>query len=224
MPTIHPDFSHVDGIVWDLDNTLYRFNEAVIHAFDFALARAAIEEGARLELATAVAMAEKSRLAHGYSGAVFVREHGVDDVRLHHAYHRYLDETILDRNAELATLFAATNLRHALLTHSSGAWARKALRHLGLDPWFDDAHIVALEDYGFEYKHAGPAGFARIVDRIGIEPERLLFVEDTQRNLAIPYDLGMTTVFIHHGRPASLPPYVHHAFASPLDLLRLFAV
>ena len=37
-----PDFTSVKGIVWDLDDTLYRQDELIKHAFNVAIARAAV--------------------------------------------------------------------------------------------------------------------------------------------------------------------------------------
>ncbi len=142
----------IEGIVWDLDNTLYRLEDAVKHAFHHAIAHAAIDAGVELSLEEAVRLANQSFADHGYSGRVFVKDFGIDDVWLHHRFHDHLDETIIGKNAELDELFYKTGLRHGLITHGSGKWARKVLTRLGLREWFPEDCILALEDYGFEKK------------------------------------------------------------------------
>ncbi len=229
MPSSRPDLAQdflqklktVQGIVWDLDNTLYRIEDAVKHAFHIAIARAALEAGVPLELDEAVKAAEKSYAEYGYSGRIFVRDHGVDDVWLHHRFHDHLDETMIDKNAETAEFFRQTELRHALITHSSGPWARKVLSHLGLREWFADDHILALEDYAFQKKAESAAPFMLALERLQLDAGQTLFVEDTPRNLSIPHRLGMGTVLVHYGQPPrDMPAFIDADYNNALDLLR----
>jgi pyrimidine 5'-nucleotidase len=216
--------SQARGIIWDLDNTLYRLNDALAQAFHFAVARAALEGGVKMQLEEAAKIAQKSFADFGYSGRVFVRDHGIDDVWLHHKFHHYINETVIEKSAELVDLFAQSDLRHALITHGSGHWARRVLLHLGLKDYFPDDAILALEDYGFQKKSDSPASFIRALDALKLEPEQVLFVEDTAKNLAIAYELGLTTVLLHYdSKPNPMPPYVHFDCDNAMTLLRQIA-
>jgi putative hydrolase of the HAD superfamily len=210
------------GIVWDLDNTLYRLDDAMADAFHLAIARAVTQEGGvDLDLDEAFRMARKSFADHGYSGSIFVRSYGVDDEWLHHTFHTYVDEKVIARSLETVDLFARLGLRHALITHGSGKWARRVLAHLGLNAFFEDGGILALEDYGFQKKSESAVPFMRALDHLKLPPEQALIVEDTVRNLAIPYELDMGTVLVHYGRkPDPAPPFVDADYDNTLDFLR----
>jgi putative hydrolase of the HAD superfamily len=211
----------LQGVVWDLDNTLYRLDEVMAQAFHRAVARAALEGGVKLDIEEASAVARQAFLNHGYSGWTFVQQYGIDEVWLHHKFHDYIDEAVIQANQDVVHLFGQVGLRHALITHGSATWAQRVLQHLGLKPWFDPSCILGLEDYEFRKKSDSAASFIAAIERLGIEPEKLLFVEDTAKNLAIPYDLGMGTVLLHHGqRPAKVPPYIDADYDNAVQLLQ----
>lgn len=45
-------------------------------------------------------------------------------------------------------------------------------------------------------------------------------VEDIAHNLNIPYDMGIFTVFVHHGRkPDNVPDYVDAQYSNAIELL-----
>ena len=210
------------GIIWDLDNTLYRLDEAMADAFHLAVARAVTQDGGvALDLDEAFRMARKSFAEHGYSGKVFVRNYGIDDEWLHHQFHSYVDEKLIARSMETADLFGRLDLRHAIITHGSGRWARRVLGHLGLSGFFEEGGILALEDYGFQKKSESAVSFIRALDHLELGPEQTIFIEDTPKNLAIPYELGMSTVLVHYGRrPDPLPPFVDADYDNALEFLQ----
>jgi putative hydrolase of the HAD superfamily len=210
----------VRGGVWDLDNTLYRLNEALEHSFNIAIARAVTEAGVDKPFDEVVAMAMKSFEEHGYSGRVFVQDHGVDREHLHFTAHGLIDETVIEASRETVRLFATLPLEHVLVTHGAKIWARKVLRHIGLQDWFPEERMFAYEDYNFESKAESPRAFRAALDALGLPAREIIFVEDTERNLRIPHELGFGTVLLHHGQPpAQTAPYVDFACASANELL-----
>lgn len=210
------------GLIWDLDNTLYRLNEALFKAFHIAVARAVIEAGVEMDLDHAIDMARRSFEEYGFSGRVFVNDYGVDNAWLHDKYHRYLDEALIDINAQMVELFAAMpQVEHALITHGSGEWALRVLTHLGLAEWFRLERILAFEDYNFKRKSDDPESFNRALERMELDARDVIMLEDTGSNLAIPHAMGMGTVLIHHGRePDIVPPYVDILYDNALDFMR----
>lgn len=208
-----------NGVIWDLDNTLYRLDEALYTAFDHAFARAVIAAGVDLEFSEAAALARESYREHGFSGETFIRQYGLSRAQLHYDYHGMVDEKIITACLDTVALFEALPQKHVLLTHGSRDWAQRVLTHLGLSSFFTD--ILALEDYAFEQKHESARPFLAALDKLGTPREKTLMVEDTTRNLRIPHGLGLQTALIHHGQPpVSLPAYVGHSFNNAIELLK----
>src|ERR1051325_10964315 len=92
---IKESLADLRGIIWDLDNTLYRVDRAMEDAFHFAVARAVIEAGVDLPFKQAADMAHQSFLKYGHSGRVFIDRYGLDAQKLHFSYHGYIDETVI---------------------------------------------------------------------------------------------------------------------------------
>jgi putative hydrolase of the HAD superfamily len=211
----------IKGIVWDLDNTLYRLDDAMTQAFHTAIGKAVIEAGVDLDLETTVALAKKSFEEFGYSGRIFVRDYGIDDEWLHHKFHGYINETLITKSMETVDMFRRTDLRHALITHGSAEWARRVLQHLGLSQYFCDDCIQGLENYRYEKKSESALSFTQALKMLELKAEETVFVEDTPHNLTIPHRMGMGTVLIHYGQPPNdLPPHIDAHYDNALELLR----
>lgn len=211
--------AHIEGIIWDLDNTLYRGGAVVDHAVSLAQARAAISRGADLEMDEAVRMAQESYEHNGFGGQVFIDRYGIDLHDFHIEYHGLIDEKIIEKSHETARRFEAIARNHILITHASRGWAQRVLDHLGLLKWFPPERILAMEDYNFRRKNECPSSFTQALSRLGTPPDCTMMVEDLPRNLRIPHEMGLTTVYIHHGRKNDpLPPYIDYAVANTEEL------
>ena len=194
------DYSNIEAIVWDLDNTLYRLDEALEHTFNLAIAKTVISMGVDLELEEASRLAHASFEEFGFSGRVFIKEYGINYEDLHFGFHKYLDEKIVERSLETKDLFSELNLSHVLITHSAKVWAEKVLSHLELSEFFPDTHILPFESYNYESKADSRKSFEMAIELLGFPPDKTVMVEDRVDNLKIPYEMGMKTVFIHHGK------------------------
>jgi putative hydrolase of the HAD superfamily len=169
-------------------------------------------------------MARQSFYDHGYSGHVFVRDYDVDLKDLHLMCHDFLDEKIIAKSQEIQGLFSALALDHVLVTHSHRVWAQRVLNHIGLSAWFDGDCIFGLEDYDYRHKHECRSSFEKALEKLSCTPAAAIMVEDTLKNLRIPRDMGMLTVFIHHGRPPQvLPDFVDFSCAGTADFLKILA-
>jgi putative hydrolase of the HAD superfamily len=213
-------FSKIRGVIWDLDNTLYRLDEALVHAFNLSIARMAVQAGVPLTLEEAVDLGKKSFEESGYSGRVFIDKYGMDQHDLHYNFHRNIDETAIIKSVEVYKLFSELNLSNILITHGAFDWAIRVLSHLELREFFPDQNILALEHYDFERKYESDKSFMMALKKIRMIPEHVLFIEDTVENLEIPHAMGINTVFIHHGKkPKDLPDFVDFSYNSALDVL-----
>lgn len=204
---------NVKGIIWDLDNTLYPSNERMEFSFNEAIARAAVASGVTMTYEEALESAQDSWARHGYSGYVFVREHGLCSKDLHFKFHEFLDEKAIEKCEETLRHFAALDVRHIILTHSHRSWAQRVLDHMGLRQWFQDHHVFGLEDYDFRHKHESTTPFDRALAQLELPPEQVVMVEDLLPNLRIPRDMGMMTTYIARGRTREgLPGYVQMVY------------
>ena len=211
------------GILWDLDNTLYRLDDMLEDAFNVAIARAAIDCGLVMDFDDAVAMARTAYEKTGYSGRYFVEQYGIARDPLHFAFHRHLNEKIINASQELQHLLDAAPLTHALITHGARDWATRVLQHIGLRHHFPEAQIFALEDMAFEKKHESARPFRAGLAALNLPPENALVMEDLAANLRIPHEMGIGTVWLHHGRvPDTLPPHVDFCCANAVEFMRYY--
>ncbi len=213
-------FLSLQGALWDLDNTLYRLDAALEKQFNLAVAKAAVHWGVPLTLPQAVELAEESYLKHRYSGYEFMARYKISHDDMHYMTDMFLDEGIVQKNIETRDLFSRSHINHALITHSARRWALSIIKRLELDPWFPEAQIFGYENYNFESKAKSRKPFELALSAINRNPKDVMMVEDTLENLRIPKEMGMTTVYLHHGRPTDeVPAYVDFHAANVVDLL-----
>jgi putative hydrolase of the HAD superfamily len=210
----------VRGIIWDLDNTLYRFEEDFEHFCHVAAARAALKGGLDKTFDQAFELCLKSYSVYGHSCQIFTEEYRIDKTQLHFDFHNYIDEKIIARSIELVNLFEELSLNHVLVTHASHEWAQRALTHLGLKDHFPDQMIIPAEATGFERKSESKIPFEMAIQKLSCPPACLVVVEDIAENLAIPYEMGLFTVLVHHGRkPEMLPSYINMACNNAVEFM-----
>lgn len=213
---------NIKAIIWDLDNTLYRFDGDFEKACNIAAGRAALHMGVPLSLEQAIEFATQSHLDNGFSVEVFIRDHDVNRHDIHHVFHSFIDETVIAKSLETIEAFEKSTQDHILLTHGSADWARRVLSHLGLKTFFPDTHILGREDFNFQSKWDGPYPFEKALTVLGrrAAPD-ILVVEDTPHNLQYPHQMGMQTALIHHGKPLeTYPDYIHMTHDNVLDILK----
>lgn len=215
------DFSHLRGVIWDLDNTLYRFEgdfEALCHV---AAAKAALKGGLQASYNEAFSLCLKSYDVYGHSYRIFIEEHGIAQDQLHYDFHDFIDEKLIRKSLELVAAFERSPLGHVLVTHASRGWAGRALAHIGLKEFFPDEKILPAEDTGFARKSESCAPFEKALELLGVDAENVAVVEDIAVNLRLPYELGMDTVLVHYGqKPSPMPPYVRHDYNNALEFLQ----
>lgn len=213
-------FSSLKGMIWDLDNTLYRFNAPLEKEFNRAIAHAALEWGVDLTPEEAIAIAEESWITHRYSAFEFMLRYNIPQADLHHLTDKHLDDQYIQKCDLTCNLFSRGSEKHALITHSARPWALKILKRLELDPWFPDPQVFAYEDYAFESKAKSRKPFEVALESINHNACDTVMVEDTLENLKIPHEMGIMTVYLHHGRPVDeLPSFVDYHTDNVRDLL-----
>jgi len=208
------------GILWDLDNTLYRLDDTMERAINLAVARAVVNLGADVEVEEAMKLAHQSWIEHRFSAHYFIERYGFKLADIHHETDRMLAGTLVQKCHETRDLFGRLDIAHALITHAARPWALRTLEHLELRPWFPDAQVFAYEDFDFESKARSTRSFNDALAVIGREAKDSLMVEDTVENLRVPHEMGMTTILLHHGQKKDeYPPYVDFTFSNARELL-----
>lgn len=208
------------GILWDLDNTLYRLDDTIEQAVNLAVAKAAINLGADVPVEEAMSLAHQSWLEHRHSAHYFIEHYGFTLADIHHETDRMLAGTLVQKCHETRELFGSLSLSHALITHAARPWALRTLEHLELRPWFPDQQIFAYEDFEFESKAQSRRSFTTALAAINMTAKDSMMVEDTIDNLRVPHEMGMTTILLHHGqKKEQYPDFVDYTFTNARELL-----
>lgn len=217
-----PDLRHIRGIIWDLDNTLYRFDDALIEAFHIAMARAALDNGLVMDLHTAIMLARRSYAERGQSSKIFTDDYNIPLAAIHHGFHHHINEKLITACNDTRMQFERLDMQHVLITHASKEWALRVLRHIGLTQWFPPERVFGLECHDFKRKDSSRAPFESALKALGLKAANVMMVEDTLQNLRIPHEMGMTTAFLHHGqKPGNIPTFVQLPYANAVEILGL---
>jgi len=217
--TLNP--SLIQGIIFDLDNTLYQFTDAFYRDCTMAAAEAAQELGISLSFEDTLKLAERSEQEYGYSMHGYVVDHGIAYADLHFPYHEKIDETVVGKIDGVREALKTLDVPCSILTNASRGWADRVLRYVDLSDIFDDDKIFAMEDANFEPKASSERGFRLAANALNVPLENILMVDDLDRNLSIPHNLRMQTAYMHYGDQADpQPDYITDQYYNILDLIK----
>src|SRR5580765_530924 len=202
-----PDFSHVEGWLFDLDNTLYPHGSAVLLEAEQRICRF-IEDRFRLSKAEAWRLQKECLATSGSTLAGLIERFAIDP-EPYLAFVNDVDVTTLARAPELKAALAGLPGKRAVFTNNCAHYAARVLEQLGIAECFDA--ICDIRTIGFAAKPT-PSAYRAVVSRIGIAPQHCAMFEDAERNLAPAHALGMTTVWLqdHRADRLALPSHVHH--------------
>lgn len=215
------DVNRIQGIIWDLDNTLYRFTDAFYHACTKAAAEAAKELGIDLSYDETLRLAERSESEHGFAMHGYVTDHGLSYASLHFPFHQKIDEGVIAPIAGLKSALQSLELPKVILTNSSRCWAERVLKYTQLDDFFESHQIIPLEDVDFKAKAQTNKGFKKAVEILDLPPENIMMVDDLDRNLIFPHDMGLQTAYLHYGDAmGDLPDFIDGQFYGAIDVIK----
>lgn len=201
----------IKTIIWDLDNTLYKFDKNQVDAWNRTAANYAIQNGANINFEQAYKLAEEGWLNHRDSGYFFKTEYGINPRDMHIGVNKMLPESIVIPCLETPDLMNnMRDYRHVLLTLSIKDWANRVLNHTQLAEFFEPEFVFGAEDYNFEDKAHSPRGILTALDKIGGNSNEVMFVEDTLVNLKpVKEHTGVHTVYLHHNRAVNENDMTH---------------
>ncbi len=211
--------------IFDMDGVFYAYTpEFNDHAL-FAMAQAGISLGVKLDLESAVEIVRDSFAKHKFGGHRFVHEHSIDLDKIAFAYHDAADINIITPDSQLLDDFRSAASSHCpttqvILTQSTSNWSARVLPHLNLTGLF--GHVLCHDHCDWHLKSASAVPFERALEKLSAEAKDTDMIEDSLSNLIIPKDMGMRTIYIHHGKPLpELPSYVDAQVSQPAHVYSL---
>jgi putative hydrolase of the HAD superfamily len=184
-------FSHVDTWVFDLDNTLYPREINLWQQVDTRI-RDYVAQFLGISAEDAHRLQKEYYQRYGTTMRGMMTEHGVsadDYLRFVHA----IDHSMLMPNPALGAAIERLPGRKLILTNGTVEHAQAILSRLEIHEHFEDVFdIIAAE---LEPKPAAQT-YAKFFARHAITPSRAAMFEDLARNLEVPHQHGMVTVFV----------------------------
>ncbi len=205
-------FSH---IIFDLDGTLYSGEGGLLDEIGKRI-ELWLQEHLELDAAAASALRQDYLQRYGttFNGLVAEQPVKVDE---------YLDfvhdapiERFLQPDPALGRMLAALPLRRAVYTNGLSEYARRVLRALDVEGYFE--RVIGIREVGMRSK-PDVAAYQRALALLPARPEQCIMVEDRAVNLPPARALGMTTVLLD----GPLQDGVDYAIADILDVGPLVA-
>ena len=185
------DLSEIDCWIFDLDNTLYPasvdlFGQIKIKMSNYIMKLLDVDE------ATAEKIRAEYWKKYGTSLAGLMQNYKIDPNDFLKVVHD-IDFSMLPKDLDL--LDALNNLPGRKLVYTNGTvpYAREVLKYRGVLSVFDE--IYGIEDAAYIPKPF-PEAFEIIFSKAKIVPNRSAMFEDEERNLEVPFKLGLKTVLV----------------------------
>lgn len=200
------DTANIQTIIWDLDNTLYKFSDDQVEKWCEAVVTAMLaRDNIDLPFDEAMALSMDGWKSHRNSNHHFIRQYGICPREAHLGMFAHIRHDLIAPCIDTPRLMESMRgKRHAIVTYATKDWAHRVLDHTGLADFFQTDLIIGAEDYNFESKEESPKGIQTMLDKIGGNPLETLFVEDTLQNLEpAKRHTGVLTAYLHHDRPVN---------------------
>ena len=210
----HP---YINSWIFDLDNTLYRADNAVFSQIvdkitDYISRYLALQP-------TEARILQKQYLAeYGTSLSGLMAVHGMDPADFLDYVHD-IDLDMLKPNPQLYAGLAALTGKKYLFTNGSRGHAKNIGEHLGIYKLFDG--VFGIEDVDYIPKPK-PSAYEKFIRSFDIDPHHALMAEDTPHNLRVPKEMGMTTLYIAPNG-SGIPDYVDMQTDDLAQWLQLYA-
>ena len=201
------NFSHIKTWVFDLDNTLYPPEVRLFGQIEEKM-RKFVANFLNISLSEADILRAKYWRSHGTTLAGMMDNHSMppdDFLKFVHD----IDFSAVPTSPSIASLLAALPGRKIVYTNGTEPYARKVLQARQLESEFEAV-------YGIEHANYWPKplaeAFKQVFDQANVTPKNSAMFEDDHRNLKVPAQLGMKTVFV--SPDLQIPNYVDIAHPS----------
>ncbi|MDF1747483.1 MAG: pyrimidine 5'-nucleotidase [Alphaproteobacteria bacterium] len=195
--------------VFDLDNTLYPATCNLFHQVDLRMG-GFISELLSISYDEARVLQKGYFRQHGTTLRGLMDNHNVDPNAFLSFVHD-IDYSPVPANAALNKALAGLPGRKLIFTNGTVAHAEAVLERLGIAAHFDGIFDIAAADY---VPKPSAAPYHQMVAAHTVTPTRAVMVEDIAKNLKVPAEMGMRTVWVKtdhawSGDGAS-EDFVHH--------------
>lgn len=197
-PAAAPDFRHIDTWIFDLDNTLYPASCDLFSQIDTRMRQylaayfGCSEEDARR-------IQKDYYRDHGTTLSGMMKMHAMEPGPYLSFVHD-IDLTVVDPNPRLADALDRLPGRKIIFTNGSVAHAARVTERLGIAGHFGE--VVDIASTGYVPKPDKKA-FDAMATQAQITPKSAAMFEDIARNLVVPAEIGMTTVWVRNESPWS---------------------
>ena len=207
------NLSEIDCWVFDLDNTLYPASVNLFGQINTKMSNY-IMKLVNVDQETAEKMRAEYWKKYGTSLAGLMQNYEIDPNDFLKVVHD-IDFSVLPKDLDL--LDALNNLpgRKLVYTNGSVPYAREVLKYRGLLSVFNE--IYGIEDATYIPKPL-PESFEIIFSKAKIVPNRSAMFEDEERNLEVPFKLGLKTILVSDVQ--SNGKYVSYSIKSLSNFLR----
>jgi putative hydrolase of the HAD superfamily len=184
-------FRNATSWVFDLDNTLYPRHTNLYAQVDRRI-RDYVQRLLKLPAEDAHRLQKDYYRRYGTTLRGLIVEHGIspDDFL---EYVHDIDHSPVEPDPRLADAIEQLPGRKFILTNGSRAHAEKVAERLGVTRHFEDIFDIVSADL---LPKPNRETYDRFVKLTAIDPKRAVIFEDLARNLAVPHQLGMTTVLV----------------------------
>lgn len=234
-----------DTIIFDCDGVLYSWNlfGGIEKAKDFC-AQAQVEALSRLlpvlsaEEIAAITRRSYEETGDGLRYFVDIAEKNNMDraefreqadmlyhqVKLKHARERAPGLLAPCSESSRHLLALGNRVQFGILSHSCrDHWVKPLLEGKGISRCFRPDNIFGYREFGWNEKSVSAKGLGMIMDAMGADPSRVVFVEDTMANLRPVKESYKEVVTVHLSdwqAPSPQDDYIDLCFASNLEFLR----
>ncbi|MGH6828539.1 MAG: pyrimidine 5'-nucleotidase [Rhizomicrobium sp.] len=221
-PFIDAGFAHVRDWIFDLDNTLYQVGTGVFAQIDRRMTEF-VADLLSLDRESARRVQKALYREHGTTLAGLIKVHHIDPEPYLTFVHD-LDLSELRADPALAKVLARLPGRRFVFTNGCRNHAARILERLELSRLFDQ--IWDIRTIGFVPKPDRGA-YEAVVAEADLDPSATAMFDDIARNLVVPKEMGMTTVWLNCQNEWSrqgpdFPVASHHHIDHEIRDLRIF--
>ncbi|MEM6669832.1 MAG: pyrimidine 5'-nucleotidase [Pseudomonadota bacterium] len=183
-------FAHVDAWIFDLDNTLYDHRCRLFDQIDMRMTDF-ISSALGLDADSANKLRGDYWREHGTTLRGLMREHDMPPEDFLQYVHD-IDLSSVAKDPALGAAIEALPGRKIVYTNGSRGHGDRVIAQLGIAEVFDG--VFGIEDSAYLPK-PHRAAFEMVLKTTKIAPASAAMFEDTARNLEVPHELGMKTVW-----------------------------
>jgi putative hydrolase of the HAD superfamily len=184
-------FAHVNTWIFDLDNTLYPHEARVWPQVDERIT-AFIADLYGLDGISARALQKYFYHRYGTTLKALMDEDGIDPAAFLDFAHD-IDHSSIELNESLGAAIERLPGRKLILTNGTRKHAENVARKLGILDHFEDVFDIVAADY---VPKPDRRAYESFLTKHVVDPSKAAMFEDIAKNLAVPHDLGMTTVLV----------------------------